>query len=240
MDPTRYKGLPAENAALIKLSDEALIKRPLHFKAADRALAALEKALKQAQPTGRFEVYWKLARACFLLTEILPTKQQRLIYARQGRDYAGWATTLEPKRAEGHYYRALNIAKVAEATSDRKKIKAMAAEAEIAARLNPRLDEAGPLRFLGKVYITAPAWPVSIGSSEKAVEYLERAVSLAPTPLNRLFLGEAYYHEEEYDRARKFIQQALRDGKSGALDSRWMGEGQEYLERIRLEALPES
>ncbi len=211
----------------------------MRFKEVDRALAALEKALKQVGPR-RFEVYWKLARACFLLTEILPTKQQRLIYGRQGRDYAGWAAALKPKRAEGHYYRALNIAKVAEATSDRKKIKAMVAEAEIAARQDPRLDEAGPLRFLGKVYITAPAWPVSVGSSEKALEYLERAVSLAPTPLNRLFLGEAYYHEEEYDKARATIRKALEDGKSGALDRRWLEEGREYLERIRLEGLPES
>ena len=243
MDPARYDGLPANVDTLLKLSDKILSERPLTFKRADRALAALEKALKKAlkeAPAKRFEIYWKLARACFMLTEILPEKHQRWIYGRRGRDYAGWAAALRPKRVEPHYYRALNIAKVAEATTNRTLIKAMVAEAKIAARLDPGFDEAGPLRFLGKVYITAPAWPVSVGSSEKALEYLERAVSLAPTPLNRLFLGEANYHEEEYVRARKIIEQALRDGRSGALDRRWLQEGEEYLQRIKLEGLPES
>jgi len=239
MDPARYEGLPADTDALIKMSDKILAHQPLRFKRADRALAALEKALKQATKR-RFEVYWKLARACFLLTEILPEKQQRWIYGRKGRDYAGWAAALRPRRVEPHYYRALNIAKVAEATSNRTLVKAMVAEAEIAAGIDPRFDEAGPLRFLGKVYITAPAWPVSIGSSEKALEYMERAVELWPTPLNRLFLGEALYHEEEYDRARRTIQKALQDGKSGGLDARWRQEGAEYLKRIKLEGLPEA
>ena len=239
LDPARYDGLPEDTDALLKLSDRLLAHKPLVFKRADRALAALEKALRKTPPR-RFEVYWKLARNCFLLTEILPEKEQRWIYGRQGRDYAGRAAALQPDRVEPHYYRALNIAKVAEATTNRTLIKAMVAEAKIAARLDPGFDEAGPLRFLGKVYITAPAWPVSVGSSEKALEYLERAVSLAPTPLNRLFLGEANYHEEEYVRARKIIEQALRDGRSGALDRRWLQEGEEYLQRIKLEGLPES
>ena len=239
MDPARYNGLPADPDTLVKLSDKILRESPLTFKRADHALAALEKALKNAS-ARRFEIYWKLARACFMLTEILPEKHQRWTYGRQGRDYAGWAASLKPRRVEPHYYRALNIAKVAEATADRSLIKAMVAEAEIAARFDVRFDEAGPLRFLGKVYITAPAWPVSIGSSEKALEYLERAVSLAPTPLNRLFLGEAYYHEEEYDKARRTLQKALQDGKSGGLDLRWQQEGAEYLKRIKLEGLPES
>lgn len=239
LDPMRYDGLPGDTDTLVKLADQILAERPLKFKRADHALAALEKALRLTPPR-RFEVYWKLARACFILTEILPEKQQRWIYGRQGRDYAGRAAGLRPKRVEPHYYRALNIAKVAEATSNRTLIKAMVAEAEIAARIDARFDDGGPLRFLGKVYITAPAWPVSIGSSEKALEYLERAVALVPTPLNRLFLGEAYYHEEEYDRARRIIQKALQDGKSGGLDQRWREEGAEYLKRIKLEGLPES
>ena len=241
LNPKRFKGLPASTTELLALSDRLLAHQPLTFKEADRGLAALEKALKQIPARQRFEVYWKLARACFWLTEIIPEKERRWAYGRQGRDYAGRSASLRPRRVEPHYYRALNISKVAEATANRTLIKPMVAEAEIAARIDPSYDDAGPLRFLGKVYIAAPAWPVSIGSSEKALEYLQKAVQLAPVPLNRLFLGEAYYHEEEYDRAREIIQQAVRDGrKTGKLDRRWLQEGEDYLERIKLEALPTS
>lgn len=238
INPDRDKGLPQDPVALVRLADKLLAQRPLTARRADRALAALEKA--QPRHPDAFTAYWKLARACFELTGKLPFKQQRLPYARRGRDYAGRAATLRPRRVEPHYYRALNISRVAEATANRKLIKAMVAEAAIAAKIDPRFDSAGPYRFLGKVHITAPAWPVSVGSSEKGVEYLEQAVKIAPTPLNRLFLGQAYYHDEEYDEAAKVIGEALRDGKAAGMEAQWLREGKEYLERIKLEGFPTS
>jgi tetratricopeptide (TPR) repeat protein len=165
------------------------------------------------------------------MTEQLANKQQRLAYAQTGREYAERARAVQPGRVEPHYYLALNTAKVAEAGNKLTLIKPMIAIAEAAARIDPRYDEAGAYRFIGKVYLTAPAWPVSVGSPEKAIEFLERAVSISPIAINRLFLGEAYFHDESYAKAKLHIGAALRDGAK--LDPRWRQEGESYLRRIR-------
>jgi len=230
-DPGRGKGLPTAPRALVRLSDKLVIAKEPTIGDIDRALAALEMAGKLKQ-SNKFEVLWKTSRACFLMAGKLHNKQQQAHYGRKGRDLAGRAAILQEKRVEPHYYRALCIGRLAEATNKLKLIKSMMAEAEIAARLDSAFDDAGPLRFLGKVYITAPAWPVSVGSPEKAVDILRQAVTIAPVPLNRLFLGEALFHDEEYEEAAAHLQQALREGKVKGMEPRWREEGLEYLKRI--------
>jgi tetratricopeptide (TPR) repeat protein len=124
------------------------------------------------------------------------------------------------------------MAKVAETTSNVRLVKAMVEPAERAEKIEAKYDDAGPLRFLGKVYLTAPAWPVSVGNPDKAIEMLERAVKLASVPLNRIFLGQAYYHDEEYELAEKQLRRALVDGRAKRLTERWRKEAREYLNRI--------
>ena len=175
----------------------------------------------------------RAARACFLVTEYLQgSKEQSLAYADHGRRFGELAVKEQPHRVEGHYFLALTSSKVAEAKNNLRLIKPAMAAAELAAKISPAYDDAGPLRFLGKVYLTAPAWPVSIGSPDRAVESLERAVKLAPAPLNRLFLGQAYFHEEEYAKARAALEQALREGQ-GKLHPRWRKEAEDYLQRLK-------
>jgi tetratricopeptide (TPR) repeat protein len=232
VDPLRAKGLPRDPEELISISDS--ICRIPAFRSSlrenDRALAALEVALYKRQRED-FEILWRLSRASFRMTELLENKQQRLRYAEAGVGFAERARKANAVRVEAHYFLALNAAKVAEAKHKLGLIKDVIAIAELAGRIDGRYDEAGPYRLLGKVYLTAPAWPVSVGSPEKAIEVLERAVSLVPAPTNRLFLGQAYYHDEEYEKARTLLTNALKHGSQ--IDPRWRKEAEEYLRRIR-------
>ena len=68
---------------------------------------------------------------------------------------------------------------------------------------------------------------------------LKKALSLAATPLNRLFLGQAYYHVDDFDHATPHIRRALRDGAKQVpggtvtrLESRWLDEARDYLRRM--------
>lgn len=230
VDGARDRDLPRQAEELQRLADQVVASRPEQPAPYDRALAALEQAL--ARRPGDYQLLWRAARACFLVTEYVQDKEQRFAYADGGRQYAERAVKEQPGAVEGHYYLALNIAKMAEARNKLRLLKNAIIAAEAAARIDPGFDEAGPLRFMGKVYITAPAWPVSVGSPEKALEYLQRAVKLSPAPLNRLFLGEAYFHEEEYGKARVELEQALREGK-GRLHPRWQKEAEDYLQRLK-------
>jgi len=234
-DADRNKDLPSDVDELIRLADRMtdvrLAEKPPPLSTTDRALAALERAVALG-PKQPFEVYWRLSRACFMMTEGLDDKVQFHAFARRGVDYAQRARSLAPRRVEPHYFLALNTAKVAEATANAHLIQSIIEPAEQAMKIDEKYDDAGPLRILGKVYLTAPAWPVSVGSPEKAIDMLRRAVALAAVPLNRIFLGEAYYHDEEYDLAEKLIRQALSDGQANRLGERWKKEAQDYLNRI--------
>lgn len=229
-DPQRLRGLPDDPRKLVSLADTLTAADGLSPRRTDRALAALEKALRRGHPKP-YEVHWRTARACFLMTEQLPNTHQKLGYARVGRNAARRAVAIDKQRVEGYYYLALTTAKVAEAENSMSLIKPMLRLGEKAAALDKSYDSAGPLRFLGKIYLTAPAWPVSVGSPGKAVELLERAVQIAPEPLNMLFLGEAYYHDEEYEDAARLIRQALVQGKAAGMHDRWQREGERYLRK---------
>jgi tetratricopeptide (TPR) repeat protein len=64
---------------------------------------------------------------------------------------------------------------------------------ETARRLDESMHGAGPLRILGRLHAIAPKVPFFTGWIDRrlGVEYLERAVEIAPEdPLNRFFLAE--------------------------------------------------
>lgn len=123
-----------------------------------------------------------------------------LTEAAAGRQLAEQAVGAFPQSAEAHYLfgylagleaqhsplRALSLVPVIER------------EALVAFALNPALDQAGPARMLGDLYLRAPEFPVSIGDSALAVEYFAQAVELAPQQAdNRLGLIEALLVEEQ-------------------------------------------
>jgi tetratricopeptide (TPR) repeat protein len=235
-DPHRYKGLPKEVDKLVTLADELIARHPHETRQTDRALAALELAL-DGKPKHRYEVLWRAARASCLMTEGIVNKDQVLTYAQQGRDYAEQAIKLSSKKIEGLYYFAVCMGRMADVRHKLKMLKPLIAAAEASVKVNPTYDHAGALCLMGKVYITAPAWPVSIGSPEKAVDLLERALKLAPQPLTRIFLGQAYYHDEQYSKAKEQIDRGLREATND-LDPRWRKEAEDYLRRIAKRTKP--
>ncbi len=226
----RAAGLPASVPELIAASDRLVADAGADPHRIDRGLAALEAAQAKG-PEEPVEVAWRMARACFLMTEALGASQGKR-YGQAGEAHAERAVALAADRVEGHYYHALNMAKVAEASKDVERLKPMMVVAKAAADIDPAFDDAGPLRLMGKTYVVAPEWPTSVGDREEAVEVLKKAVSLAPTALNRLFLGEALYHAEEYEKAEAQLMRALKDGRAGGLAARWISEGEDYLRRM--------
>ncbi len=227
----RGAGLPVGPTRLIEIADRLTRQGIATPTEADRPLAALERALGEKAPKP-FEVLWRLGRATFLMAETLPADGQMLSYAKRGVAWSRRAAQLEPARVEGHYYLALDLAKQAEASDETGPLEAVIEEAKAAAKIDARYDDAGPLRLMGKVYLVAPAWPASVGDRDRAVAILKKAVSFSPTPLNQLFLGEAFYHVHELGAARTHLARALRDGTRHGMKRRWLDEARSYLNRI--------
>lgn len=82
--------------------------------------------------------------------------------------------------------------------------------AERAANIDGTYFYGGPWRVLGRLYHKAPGFPISVGSTKKAIECLEKAVAAGPKFfLNRIFLAEAYLSNRDQAKAREQLEWVL-------------------------------
>jgi tetratricopeptide (TPR) repeat protein len=215
------ESLPTEPEALLKVADEQFESGPLGFRNAQVALErAVQKNADWANSKAGYAVQWRLARAaseqCTLddggpCTAVLPA----------GLAAGKKAVELEPSRVEGHYYLAEldGFNAQAQRGGDVKPlIQLLVSEGELAVKADEKFDSAGPHRMLGTMYARAPAPPVAVGDPEKAVQYLQKAVALAPDyPPNQIFLAEALVADERYQDA----EAAILTAKKLLADSKW-------------------
>jgi len=136
------------------------------------------------------------AQAAFNLADLATNDDQRAESARHGIAVCRQWLARESGSAAGHYYLAMNLGQLAKAKAPSLTAYRLVHEVEseflTAAKLDVQVDHAGPARTLGVLYFQAPGWPFSIGSDDKAREWLERAARLAPDyPGNELALAEA-------------------------------------------------
>jgi tetratricopeptide (TPR) repeat protein len=154
---------------------------------------------------------WQFARACFDLAGFSTNETQRADISRLGIAASRELLAREPKSAPAHYYLAMDYGQLAEAEAPSlaayKLVKEIEREFKIAVDLDEQFDFAGPARNLGLLYRDAPGWPLSIGSKNKAREFLKRAAALAPEyPENQLNLAESQVKWRLSDEAEKTLR----------------------------------
>jgi len=135
------------------------------------------------------------SRVCLHLAERETNQESREKLAAEG---VGFAETALAHGGNGdgevHYYLAANLGLAVREhpTQAMGNLGRLEAEMKQAVALNPDIDEGGPLRVLGTLYLKAPAWPSGIGDLDKALELLGKVVKKHPGhPLNHLFYAQA-------------------------------------------------
>ena len=105
-----------------------------------------------------------------------------------------------------HYYLAANLGLAVREhlTLAMDNLKRLEAEMKKALSLSPGIDQGGPLRLLGALYVKAPEWPNGIGDRDKGYALLEQAVQQFPNhPLNHLFYAQAIVAIDDKDAAER-------------------------------------
>lgn len=125
---------------------------------------------------------WQLARVAFDYGEHLDPSDLKESVAKQGIAAGRACIQQSADLAEGHYYLALNLGQLARCRrlGALKLVREMEKAILKARELNASLDFAGPDRCLGRLYLQAPGWPASVGSSRKAMEHLIEALRIHP------------------------------------------------------------
>ena len=122
-----------------------------------------------------------------------------------------------------HYYLAANLGLVVRghAALAADSLPRLEAEIKRSAALDPGLDDGGPLRLLGMLYLKAPPWPTGIGDGDKALQLLRQAAERYPRhPLNHLFYAEAIW-ESEQDEAEDLARNELVIGRQRLAEGDW-------------------
>jgi tetratricopeptide (TPR) repeat protein len=164
------------------------------------------------------------SRIALRLAERNTDPNQRETLAAEGVRLAEEALALgAAPDAAVHYYLAANLGL---AVRDRmtlavQNLPRLESEMKRAVELNPGLDEGGPLRLLGMLYLKAPPWPTGIGDPDKALELLRQAAEQYPNhPLNHLFYAQALWEVEE-DGAADRVKAELAKGKEKLAQGDW-------------------
>ena len=141
------------------------------------------------------------SRVCLHLAEREVNQEKREKLATEG---VGFAETALAQGGTGdgavHYYLAANLGLAVREhpTQALGSLGRLENEMKQALALSPDLDDGGPLRLLGSLYLKAPAWPNGIGDLDKALELLEKAAREYPQhPLNHLFYAQALCAEDD-------------------------------------------
>ena len=75
-------------------------------------------------------------------------------------------------------------------------------ELQQALTLSRSVDQGGPLRLLGMLYLKAPPWPSGMGDGDKALTLLKASVDEFPKhPLNHVFYARALWEVDENGKA---------------------------------------
>ncbi|MGZ5029959.1 MAG: sterol transporter outer membrane protein BstC [Methylobacter sp.] len=141
------------------------------------------------------------SRICLHLAEREANQEKREKLAAEGVRFAETALAQGGNGAL-HYYLAANLGLAVREhiTLAVQNLGRLESEMKQALALSPSIDDGGPLRLLGALYLKAPAWPNGIGDIDKALELLEKAAKEHPGhPLNHLFYAEALWQEGDED-----------------------------------------
>jgi len=202
-----------------------------------QAVAAYQKALGKA--AGRIDILKPAVRIACRVAELSRNGSDVGTYTRLTIKWAIEGRSKQPKAVEFVYRQAmaLGIQAEAEAAKALAKVKLVEKLAHAAAALDSKYDHGGPLRLLGALYIHAPEVG-SVGDPDKGVTIMQRAVGFFPGfGPNHFFLGEGYFKQEEYDKAKIEFGKA-RDAASGdgytPRDAQWYRKkAKGYLRKIR-------
>lgn len=152
-----------------------------------------------------------LAHASFLVADSEENKKKKMAAAEIGKDAAESAGFKEKDPVACYYY-ALNLGIIVN-------IKGLFAIGKLPDILNalkiavtrPEIDEGGPLRTIGILYLKAPSWPKGVGDLDSALDNLKRVAEEFPLhPQNYIFYSEALLEDDEKDEALKYLELADR------------------------------
>jgi tetratricopeptide (TPR) repeat protein len=168
-------------------------------------------AILRSYERNEYEILWRLGRALFFLGQEASDKDLALSNHSQGVSACEQAVATAPKRVEGHFWLAVNLALAAQ---EHRRVlgigKARRAMRELhqAIQIDSSYHGAGPLRVLARLQHKLPR--LLGGGFDRARTTYKLAVNLAPeNTVTRIYFAELLLESGERDLAREQLEHVL-------------------------------
>jgi hypothetical protein len=163
------------------------------------------------EAADEYEAAWRMGRALFFLGQEAWEVEEARAHHRRGALVSERAARLAHARVEGHFWRGVNLALLAQNEGPLKALAhALRARRSLvrAVRLDAAYHAAGPLRVLARLQHKLPR--LAGGSVRRARANFERAVTLAPAnTVTRLYFAELLSETGDTTRARVELETLL-------------------------------
>ena len=203
----RVKATPEAIQKAIADAEEAYKDRENldHLKAAVRELNAVR------DPDNRnYQVEWLFAKYSYFLGKYLPNQDEGEDILEAGRDAGKVASRVDPNKPDGYFWFAANLGELSKrspVTVGFRSVNDIKEAMNKVIEIQPDYQAASAYDALGQCEL---ATRLKGGDAEKAVEYLEKGVELAPdNATTRADLAEAYLAVKRDADGRKQIDYIL-------------------------------
>ena len=168
--------------------------------------------LRQARTAdyGNYEAAWKLARAAFYVGDHTDNNSERDDMFREGTEAGKAAVTLQPNKADGHFWLGANYGGAAahSTLAGLSSFRDIQSEMDAVVKIDESYENYSVYLGLGRLYLEAPT--VLGGDSKQAIEYLEKGLKLNPNhTMMRAELAKAYIANNRNTDAKKQIEAVM-------------------------------
>ncbi len=223
-----------DSAALVQEAD-ALYAQRADLAKAKQAAELYEKALA-ADPKNE-EAAWKAARVLYWIGKNTEGDEAKVKVFERGIEDAKKAIAINPKSLGGHYWLGVSYGLYGSAKGVTKSLALINPIKEEMAKvieMDPKYDQGGPYRVLGRLYFKVPG--IFGGSNSQAIENLKTAIKYGPTRwLNHLYLAEVYIDEGEDAQAKALLEKVIKGPAPKGLEPEyrmWKAEAQKLLKEL--------
>lgn len=172
------------------------------------AITLLTRARRES--AKNYDVEWRLARYNYYLGRHSETEEEREKAFENGKDAAKTAIRLDSNRPDGHFWFGANLGELANQnplTTGLKSVDEIRAAMNKVIELQPSYELASAYDVLGQLELGTRMMG---GSTERAVEYLEKGVALEKNNGElRVRLAEAYLATDKDAEAKKQLDYLL-------------------------------
>jgi tetratricopeptide (TPR) repeat protein len=197
----------------------------------DKLRTAIKSLATVRDPDNRnYQVEWTFAKYNYFLGKFSPAEDEAEEALEEGRDAGKIASRVEPQKPDGHFWYAANLGELSKRspiTVGLKSVDDIKVSMNKVIEIQPDYQGASSYDALAQVEL---ATKLKGGDANKAVEYLEKGLQIAPENTNiRLHLGEAYLAVKRDADARKQLEYVLQMKP----DPEYMPEYRECVEKAK-------